>query len=188
MTGPHRIARTRWRESTTRRIAIEQATAAGGHAASEDIRTVVMSRRYDAPPAEVWDAWTNPDRLARWLGTVSGILEPGGAAQLVMSEDITVPCRIVDCQPGRRLAVIWCHPGEPESAAEIRLRPDETGDGTILELEHGRLPKDIAVDYGYGWEDFLDRLAALLTGGDPGAISWTESQETLRPLWHAELT
>lgn len=183
--------RTRWREATTRRIISEDAEAAEetqDTEAATDSRTVLMSRRYDAAPAEVWDAWTNPDRLVRWLGTVSGTLEPGGAAILQMTTDDTpVPCHIVDCQPERRLAVIWCQPGEPESAAEIRLRPDENGDGTILELEHGRLPKDLAVGYGYGWEDFLDRLAAMLTGGNPDAISWSESKEKLRPLWSAEL-
>jgi len=156
--------RSRWREETTRRITSEGATA-------EDTKTVSMSRRYDATPAEVWDAWTNPGRLARWLGTVSGTLKPGGEALLAMSDEITVPCRIVDCQPELRLAVIWRHPGEPESSAEIRLRPGEHGEGTILELEHRLLPKDLAVGYGYGWEDFLDRLAALLAGGDPDAIS-----------------
>jgi hypothetical protein len=40
-----------------------------------------------------------------------------------------------------------------------------------------------AAGYGYGWEDFLDRLAALLAGDDPDAISWAESQRVLKPLW-----
>jgi uncharacterized protein YndB with AHSA1/START domain len=148
-----------------------------------ETQSVFMSRRYRAPVGEVWDAWTDPGRLARWLGSVSGTLRPGGEALLVMSPDITVPCRIVACEPPRRLAVIWSHPGEPESAAEIRLRAD--GDGTVLELEHGRLPAGLSVGYGYGWEDFLDRLAALLAGGDPDLVSWEESQEVLEPLWSA---
>jgi uncharacterized protein YndB with AHSA1/START domain len=101
-----------------------------------------------------------------------------------MSDDIKVPCRITACDPPRRLAVTWRHPGEPPSAAEIRLRED--AEGTVLELEHARLRADDAVGYGYGWEDFLDRLAALLAGDDPDAISWAESQRTLKPLWGAQ--
>ena len=150
-----------------------------------DGRVVRMSRRYAAPAADVWDAWTNPERTARWLGVISGELRAGGEALLVMTEDVKVPCRITACDPPRRLAVTWRHPGEPESAAEIRLRPD--GDGTILELEHARLRAGDAAGYGYGWEDFLDRLAALLAGGDPGAVSWAESQRVLKPLWEAAL-
>jgi uncharacterized protein YndB with AHSA1/START domain len=160
-----------WRAGTSRQI-----TADG-----DDGHVVRMSRRYAAPVADVWDAWTDPERASRWLGAVSGDLRAGGEALLVMTEDIKVPCRITVCDPPHRLAVTWRHPGEPESAAEIRLRAD--GDGTILELEHARLRAADAVGYGYGWEDFLDRLAALLAGGDPGAVSWEESQRVLRPRW-----
>jgi uncharacterized protein YndB with AHSA1/START domain len=166
MTDTETLAR--WRAATDRRMT-------GGN--------VFMSRRYAAGIEAVWDAWTNPERLPRWLGSVSGELAPGGSAVLAMTPQIQVTCRIVHCQAPHRLAVIWCHPGEPETAAELRLRAD--GDGTILELEHGGLPADLRVGYGYGWEDFLDRLGALLSGGDPDAISWDEAQETLRPLWAA---
>jgi hypothetical protein len=69
---------------------------------------------------------------------------------------------------------------------EIRLRAD--GVGTMLELEHARLRPGDAIGYGYGWEDFLDRLAALLTGDDLDAISWAESQRVLKPLWGTALT
>ncbi len=156
-----------WRAGTDRKI-----TGDGG---------VFMSRWYDAPVEAVWDAWTNPERLARWLGSVRGDLRPGGEALLEMTAEITVTCRITQCQAPGLLAVAWCHPGEPESAARIRLRAD--GGGTVVELEHARLPAGLRVDYGYGWEDFLDRLGTLLTGGDPDSVSWAESQQVLRPLW-----
>lgn len=166
--------RALWREATIRQL-IRREDQVGG--------TVLMSRRYLAAVEDVWDAWTSPERTARWLGTVSGDLSAGGEVLLVMSEDERVACRITVCEPPRRLAVIWREAGEPESAAEIRLRPD--GDGTILELEHGRLLGDRAVGYGYGWEDFLDRLSALLAGGDPAEISWAHNREILKPLWDA---
>jgi uncharacterized protein YndB with AHSA1/START domain len=169
-------ARARWRAGTSRQVT----------PGDDDGHVVLVSRRYEAPVADVWDAWTNPERTSRWLGAVSGDLREGGEALLVMTEDITVPCRITACDPPRRLAVVWAHPGEPESAAEIRLRAD--GTGTVLELEHARLRAGDAVGYGYGWEDFLDRLAALLAGDDPDAISWAESQRVLKPLWDSALT
>jgi uncharacterized protein YndB with AHSA1/START domain len=157
----------RWRAATDRRIGADGA--------------VLMTRRYDAAAEAVWDAWTNPERLARWLGSVSGELRPGGEALLEMTAEITVTCRITECEAPHLLAVVWCHPGEPESAGRIRLRAD--GEGTVLELEHARLPAELRVGYGYGWEDFLDRLGTLLMGGDPDSVSWTESQEALQPLW-----
>lgn len=162
--------RARWRAGTSRQV-----TPAGG-----DGHVVRVSRRYEAPVADVWDAWTNPERTHRWLGAVSGDLREGSEALFDMTEEITVPCRITACDPPRRLAVIWAHPGEPESAAEIRLRVD--GAGTALELGHTRLRADDAVGCGYGREDFLDRLAALFAGDDPDAISWAESQREFKPL------
>jgi len=159
----------RWRAGTERRISGDG--------------VVFMSRRYDAAIEAVWDAWTDPERLARWLGSVSGELRPGGTAVLTMTPEIEVPCHIVECQAPRLLAVVWCHPGEPESSVELRL--SAVGGATIVELEHRRLPDDLAVGYGYGWEDFLDRLGALLTDGDPDSVSWAQSQEALAPLWAA---
>ncbi len=29
---------------------------------------VVVTRRFDAPPEVVWEAWTNPDRVVQWWG------------------------------------------------------------------------------------------------------------------------
>jgi hypothetical protein len=52
----------------------------------------------------------------------------------------------------------------------------------VLELEHARLRAGDAVGYGYGWEDFLGRLAALLAGCEPDAISRAESRRVLKPL------
>ena len=31
-------------------------------------REVVITRRFDAPPDVVWEAWTNPDRVVQWWG------------------------------------------------------------------------------------------------------------------------
>ena len=38
--------------------------------ATDDLadREVVVSRRFDAPPEVVWEAWTNPDRVVQWWG------------------------------------------------------------------------------------------------------------------------
>lgn len=173
MTNTETIAR--WHAGTLREIT-----------GVPDERTVTMERRYDFPADAVWDAWTNPERLARWLGSVSGELRLGSEVLLDMAPGEPgekVPCEITACEPPRRLAVLWRHPGEPESAAELRLTPDEGG--TILRIEHARLPGDLSADYGYGWEDFLDRLGALLTDGDPDSVSWEKSQGVLRPMWEA---
>lgn len=43
-----------------------------------DAVAVRLERRYPAGAADVWDALTDPERLARWFLPVSGDLRPGG--------------------------------------------------------------------------------------------------------------
>ena len=43
-----------------------------------EARTVTVSRVYDAPPEDLWDACTNPERVSRWFFPISGDLRPGG--------------------------------------------------------------------------------------------------------------
>ena len=47
-----------------------------------EVRVLVLEKQYDAPQAEVWHAVTTADRVARWLGPVSGDLRPGGRFQV----------------------------------------------------------------------------------------------------------
>lgn len=44
--------------------------------------SVLLRRAYDSPIEDVWDAVTDPDRIARWLYPVSGELKVGGTFQL----------------------------------------------------------------------------------------------------------
>lgn len=49
---------------------------------SGEARTVLLRRTYDAEVADVWDAVTSPERIARWFMPVSGELKVGGRYQL----------------------------------------------------------------------------------------------------------
>lgn len=49
-----------------------------------DFGAVRFERVYAASPSELWDAWTSPARIERWLGaSLVGDLAVGGAARLV---------------------------------------------------------------------------------------------------------
>jgi uncharacterized protein YndB with AHSA1/START domain len=37
------------------------------HVTTPDERTILVERSFDAPRARVWDAWTKPELLRRWL-------------------------------------------------------------------------------------------------------------------------
>ncbi|GAA1611738.1 hypothetical protein GCM10009789_77620 [Kribbella sancticallisti] len=148
---------------------------------SGERRTVLLRRPYDATPAELWSAWTEPERIARWLGEITGDRVLGGEIRLTMTpQDIPV-LRIEACEEPHRLVVTWSTPTEPNSQVELLLESE--GDTTLLTLRHAVTGEERAAGLGYGWEDFLNRLHEFLAGRDPAAVSWSAAEEELLPLW-----
>ncbi|GAA1536618.1 SRPBCC domain-containing protein [Kribbella lupini] len=144
---------------------------------------VVLRRTYEADIQDVWSAWTTPSRLSRWLGQVTGTREVGGTVHLTMSppdQDVAT-VQITTCNAPTALQAHWTWPGEPDSTVDLHLEP--AGSTTILTLTHSQVTEQTAVQYGYGWEDFLNRLTNLLADEDPAAVSWSEAQQHLKPLW-----
>jgi uncharacterized protein YndB with AHSA1/START domain len=140
-------------------------------------RAVRFERRYDAPPAEVWSALTEPERLARWLAPAE--LEPhAGGVVAARFDETTVTGRVLAWEPPSLLEYEWRFEGEPESVVRFELEPD--GDGTLLVLDHRLLAPEQAVGYGAGWHAHLDALRDLLEGGSG---SWDERFEALLPRY-----
>ncbi|HEY5925419.1 MAG TPA: SRPBCC family protein [Kofleriaceae bacterium] len=92
-------------------------------------KVIVATRVFDTGVADVWDAITAPDRLARWFLPIEGELRVGGKYQLKGNAGGT----ITTCEPPRHLAVTWEFGGQV-SWVEVRLEPQ--GAQTRLTLEH----------------------------------------------------
>jgi uncharacterized protein YndB with AHSA1/START domain len=143
-------------------------------------RTVIISRIYDAPVEDVWDACTNPERIPRWFLPVSGELRVGGRYQLESNASGT----IVRCEPPRGFAATWEYAGET-TWVEVRVTP-EAGGQTRFELEHISPVEDEKWSQfgpgatGVGWEVGLLGLAIHLATGDnvePGEVqTWSASE------------
>jgi uncharacterized protein YndB with AHSA1/START domain len=95
-----------------------------------------ITRRYDAPPAEVWEALTDLDR---WLAP------PPGVTVLRMEAE-------------RRLELDWHPQGEPPSTVSVELRTE--GGRTLLVLEHTRIEATLGMRYLAAWGRALDRFEA----------------------------
>lgn len=133
--------------------------------------------RIDAPPASVYEAFVDPDRMATWMG-VDVKLDPRPGGELwvnVTGTDIAVG-QFVELDPPRRVVFTWGwdapgHPVPPgSSTVEITLVPD--GGATVVHLVHRDLPADTEAGHGEGWTHYLGRLATAQTGGDPGPDDW----------------
>jgi uncharacterized protein YndB with AHSA1/START domain len=154
-----------------------------------DGRTVVLSRTYDAPIDEVWDAVSTGERVNRWLGPVDGDLRLGGRYQI----EGNAQGEILECEPPRRLKVSWAYGESPSaqdmSEVELRLEPD--GDGTRLVLEHAAVvPDEMWEQYGpgavgVGWDLGLLGLDRHLRGEDFDPASWESEPDAKRAAVHA---
>jgi uncharacterized protein YndB with AHSA1/START domain len=100
---------------------------------TREARTVVLTRRYDAPIEDVWDAVTDPERIARWFLPVTGDLRPGGRYQTQGNAGGVIKA----CEPPRRLLVTW-EMGEVKEGdlSEVELRLSEVDGGTEFTLDH----------------------------------------------------
>ncbi|MGK3942605.1 SRPBCC family protein [Streptomyces caeruleatus] len=132
-----------------------------------EARTVLLRRTYDAEIADVWDAVTSRERIARWFLPVSGELKVGGRYQL----EGNAGGEILECVEPERLRVSWLYGPDPGfSEVEVRLTPEE-GERTVLELEHAAVVPDEFWDQfgpgavGVGWDLGLYGLALHLAGG-----------------------
>jgi uncharacterized protein YndB with AHSA1/START domain len=119
--------------------------------------SVRLTRRYAAPPTEVWKALTAPESLARWLGRVEKVeLSPGGAFVVELPEGDRVEGRVRGLEPERVLELDWQRPGEDVSLVRFELRGE--GPVTVLVVDHGRIDAQLGMAYMARWT----RLLALL--------------------------
>jgi uncharacterized protein YndB with AHSA1/START domain len=158
--------------------------------ANGDGRSVVLRRSYDATVEDVWDACSDPDRLKRWFGSVSGDLRLGARFQI----EGNAGGEILRCEPPRLLAVSWVYGDNPADEVELRLTPGADGT-TVLELEHAAAPGtagDLA-GVGVGWDLTLLALGMHLAGQavDPTGMEQTPEYRRFvvltRTAWGAAL-
>ena len=132
--------------------------------------SLTIKRRLKAPPAKVFAAWTDPEKVKRWMGpgevkVLAVECEPraGGRYRWLMrapsGEDHDVSGVYREFVPDRKLVFTWAWKSTPErqSLVTVDLKPD--GDGTLLTLTHEQFFDDEARDrHRHGWEGAMDKL------------------------------
>ncbi|MGC1559241.1 MAG: SRPBCC domain-containing protein [Bradyrhizobium sp.] len=132
---------------------------------------VQIRRRVRASAEEIFDLWTKPDLMVRWMSPSPGAvdckascdLRAGGAFSLVMSSEETsreVSGTYVQIDRPRKLVFTWTGPltNNVNTLVTVELTP--RGDETDLVLTHRRLPTQAIVEgHTKGWGNILDHLA-----------------------------
>lgn len=133
-----------------------------------------------ASPETVWELLVDPDEAIRWMGQKATFdVRPGGEYRVEVIPGNVARGEFVEIDPPHRLVYTWgwessnrgssVAPGS--TTIEFELTPD--GDGTVLHFSHRDLPSaEAATSHGHGWDHYLERLAAVAAGGDPGIDPW----------------
>jgi uncharacterized protein YndB with AHSA1/START domain len=138
--------------------------------------SLTLKRRLAAPPAKVFAAWTDPEKIKRWMGpgeTKAVLAESdarvGGRYRFVMhapsGEEYDVGGTYREVVANERLVFTWAWkvapPDEPhESLVTVLFKPD--GNGTLLTVTHEKLFDEESRDgHEHGWGGALDKLERL---------------------------
>ncbi len=143
----------------------------------ETVPAIVLRRTYNAPRQRVYDAWTNPELAAKFLGpgdvTVPEIqmdVRTGGTYRITMlmpdGERMIVGGTYRDVRPPERLSMTWrWEEDKPEDEHEslLTLEFNELGGGTELVLTHDQFASvESRARHEHGWTAIMDELASVL--------------------------
>ncbi|KAA9145502.1 SRPBCC family protein [Microbacterium lushaniae] len=128
-------------------------------------REVRLHRRFHAPMDAVWAAMTESARLERWIGRWEGDPATGTITFFMTAEGEDVEgqeFRIQECVPPQRFCA------ETRTGSNLwQVRFDLQDEGGTTRLTFAQvLGSDDPAMMGPGWEYYLDRLGATLSGGD----------------------
>ena len=136
--------------------------------------SLTVKRRFKASPAKVFAAWTDPEKMKRWMGPGEIIaaraeVDPrvGGRYRIVMhapnGDEYDVGGVYREVVANEKLVFTWAWKSTPEreSLVTLLLKPD--GDGTLLTLTHEQFSDEESRDnHKQGWNSTLDKLESFV--------------------------
>ena len=155
-----------------------------GSLRSADGKGIVrIQDRFGTGIGDLWSALTEPGRLARWIGEVSGDLRLGGEFRFrFFASGSEGTGRVDTCEPPRRLLLAMALGQPEEDVVEVTLTADD--DQTVLVWEERGMPVDLLAAYGAGVQIHVEDLAAYLAGRErvDAAARWDELEPAYQDL------
>lgn len=126
-----------------------------------------------AAPETIWPFVVDPERHVQWMGTTADLdPRPGGHYRVLVGGQFPAVGEYLEVVPNEKVVFRfgWAQEGHPippgSTTIEISLHPE--GEKTLVRLVHRGLPEEAVDDHGSGWAHYLERLATVVAGGDPG--------------------
>jgi uncharacterized protein YndB with AHSA1/START domain len=135
--------------------------------------SLTLKRRLKATPAQVFAAWTDPEKIVRWFGpseTIAGSVRaqmdvrPGGTYQMNFKTEDGEAHQVGgvyrEVVPDSRLQFTWAWHSTPERESLVTVTVTSDGaKGRILTLLHEQFFDQAAADgHKRGWTGTLDKL------------------------------
>ncbi len=152
------------------------------------IRVQQLGQTYPSPIDDVWNAVTDPDRIARWFLPVEGEARLGGRYQLVGNAGGEVLACTPPAQGRAGYRITWEYGGGISWVEVVLQEVDERS--TRLELTHSARADDVPEGFwelygpgatGVGWDGGLLGLALHLSSDasvtPEDAEAWVASEE-----------
>jgi uncharacterized protein YndB with AHSA1/START domain len=137
--------------------------------------SLTIKRRLKAPPAKVYAAWIDPEKVKGWMGgefkakSVEADLRVGGSYRWVMvaasGEEHDVRGVYREIVPNEKLVFTWAWKSTPERESLVTLTFKPDGDGTLFTMVHEQFFDETARDnHNKGWTSAMDKLGEFLNG------------------------
>jgi uncharacterized protein YndB with AHSA1/START domain len=140
-------------------------------------RMLRIERSFDAPAEEVFDAWTNPEVMRRWLHCGPDWDTPVARVDLRVGGEVRIVMRQPDGRQSgahgeytvidrpHRLVMTWTFDEHPSNRQLIELIFSESHGLTTVVLTNRHISTDRRRDaQDEGWRGCLDQLERLLSG------------------------
>ena len=137
------------------------------------MKLVDRTLHIDAQVEEVYALLTDAERFVGWMAPTATLdPTPGGVVTWTHLNGDVVSGNYVEVVPNRRVVFTfgWERDdvGVPPGSTIVEISLRATDDGTELHLVHRGLPSPMADAHAGGWTNYLDRLASVAAGDDPG--------------------
>jgi uncharacterized protein YndB with AHSA1/START domain len=137
--------------------------------------SLTLKRRLKATPAQVFQAWTDPEKLVRWFGPSAPVagsvrakvdVRPGGRYLMNFQTDDGEHHEVGgvyrEVMPDTRLVFTWAWRSTPERQSLVTVTIAADGEGSLLTLHHEQFFDQKARDgHERGWTGTLDKLERL---------------------------
>jgi len=137
--------------------------------------SLTIKRRFNAPPEKVFAAWTDPEKVKRWMGPgavevmrAECDLRVGGRYRWLMKspdgEEYDVSGVYREVVANKKLVFTWAWKSTPERESLVTLTLKDDDGGTVMTLVHEQFFDEAARDsHQGGWNGAMEKLEKYLS-------------------------